>query len=324
MEKATLLIRRSDVGSLNGGGSLVGAVIKDALSLRKALSETKARLVHTNSLKACVIGGISARLAGLRVVWQIHSVISPAKGLRPSAVRIMQQLGKWLPDAIVCNSQVTASCFPGNLRVSVIPCGVAPMQFHPNGHKRGRRIRVGMIARFSAEKGQDVLLGAVERLLSQGVDMELVLAGTALFGEAAYEAAIHERAGAPPLAARVSLPGFVDDVPSLLNGFDIVVHPSVEPEGFGQSVVEAMMAGKPVVVSAAGGSAELVEDGVTGLLVPPGDSIALAAAIDRLARQPEFAAQMAKRAREVAIERYDIAKTTKAIENVWERVLAEA
>ena len=109
-----------------------------------------------------------------------------------------------------------------------------------------------------------------------------------------------------------------------MDGLDIVVHPSVEPEGLGQTIIEAMMAGKSVVVSAAGGSAELVEDGVTGRLVPPGDASALASAIADLLSDPAKAAEMGRRAREVALERYDIRTTARAIEDIYEKVLAEA
>jgi glycosyltransferase involved in cell wall biosynthesis len=181
-----------------------------------------------------------------------------------------------------------------------------------------------MVARFSPEKGQHLLLDAAERLGRVRTDVEYVFAGAAFFGEGRYEEQIRSRAQGGPLAERVRFTGFVEDVPSLLRDLDIIVHPSVEPEGFGQIVAEAMMAGKPVVVSAAGGSAELVEDGVTGRLVPPGDAAALADAIAELLASPRKAAEMGRRARQVALGRYDIRKTTGAIEEVYERVLARA
>jgi glycosyltransferase involved in cell wall biosynthesis len=179
-----------------------------------------------------------------------------------------------------------------------------------------------MIARFSHEKGQHILMDAAELLSRGSGDIDWVFAGSAMFGEEGYEREIRLRAQLGPLTEHVRFMGFVEDVPSLMRDLDIVVHPSVEPEGLGQTVVEAMMAGKSVVVSAAGGSAELVEDGVTGRLVPPGDSVALAAAIGDLLDHPAKAAEMGRRAREVAMERYDVRKTTQAIEDVYERVLA--
>jgi glycosyltransferase involved in cell wall biosynthesis len=114
----------------------------------------------------------------------------------------------------------------------------------------------------------------------------------------------------------------VDDVPSLLRELDIVVNPSIVPEGFGQTIVEAMMAEKPVVASASGGPVDVIDDRVTGRLVPPGDVDALAGALDELLADRPAAVAMGQRAREQAIDRYDIRRTTRQIEEVYERVLS--
>ena len=124
------------------------------------------------------------------------------------------------------------------------------------------------------------------------------------------------------LAGRVEMIGFVADVPALLQTLDVVVCPSISPEGFGQIVVEAMMCGKPVIASAGGAVNELIEDGITGRLVPPGDPVALADAINDVLARADQSAEMGRRARVVALERYDIRKTTRAIEAVYEKVLA--
>src|SRR5437899_6546040 len=102
---------------------------------------------------------------------------------------------------------------------------------------------------------------------------------------------------------------------------DLLVSPSTQPEGFGQSIVEAMLAGKPVIASAAGGPTELIEDGVTGRLVPPSDVQALTRAISDLLDNPTESAAMGRRARERAVKLYDIRETTRLVEAVYERVL---
>ena len=90
-------------------------------------------------------------------------------------------------------------------------------------------------------------------------------------------------AGALGIADRVTFTGFVDDVAGQLARADIAVHASVIPEPHGQVVVEAMAAGVPVIAAAAGGPAEIITDGVDGVLVAPGDVGALARALERLA-----------------------------------------
>jgi len=84
----------------------------------------------------------------------------------------------------------------------------------------------------------------------------------------------------------VGFTGFVDDVASAIRALDIVVHASTEPEPFGLAIIEAMACGKPVIVSAAGGAAEIAELCGGALLHPPGDSAALAGCIERLVCNP--------------------------------------
>jgi glycosyltransferase involved in cell wall biosynthesis len=179
-----------------------------------------------------------------------------------------------------------------------------------------------MIARFAPIKGQHLLVEAARQVAKRHPEAEFVMAGTPLFGEEVYAQEVQEHAQRT-LRRKVQFLGFVDDVPSLLRELDVIVNPSTVPEGFGQAIVEAMMAGKPVIASALGGPVDVIEDGVTGRLVPAGDSDALANAINQLLSDPAAAAEMGRRGRERAVERYDIRETTRAIERVYERVLSK-
>jgi len=289
------------------------------LRLSKLARRQRVSLLHANSLRTCILAGLAGRIVGIPTVWQVHSLVAEPM-MSKQGVQLMRLFARWLPQHIICNSAVTAAAFVSRPdALTVIPCGVDTARFTPKRLSGLRsNSRIGMLSRFSPIKGQHIFLDAVERVSGKYPKARFVVAGRSLFGEDEYEELMRSRGG----AAGVEFPGFVDDVPGFLNDLDIVVHPSVEPEGFGQIIVEAMLCGKPVVVSAAGGSAELVEDGVTGRLVPPGNAQALAEAIDDLLADPAKAVEMGNRAREVAAERYDIRKTTKAIQDVYERVLA--
>jgi glycosyltransferase involved in cell wall biosynthesis len=181
-------------------------------------------------------------------------------------------------------------------------------------------MRIGMVGRFAPWKGQHIFIDAVRLIADRHPDAEFLLAGRALFGEDAYERTVREQARAS-VGDRIRFLDFVDDIPGLLRDLDIVVHASVQPEPFGQVIVEAMMAGKPVIAAAAGGPLDLVEDGVTGRLVPPGDSAALAAAMHELICDRTSAYRMGSEARVRALERHDIRRTAAAIAGVYERVL---
>jgi glycosyltransferase involved in cell wall biosynthesis len=293
-----------------------------AVRLARRLRRQEVQLIHANSLRACVLAGIAGRLVGIPTVWQIHSVVGSALMSR-TGLRMLQRMARSLPSHIICNSRTTAADFdvPSD-RLTVVPCGVDSTRFVPNGMVLHERPRIGMIARFAPIKGQHLLVEAARQVAKRHPEAEFVMAGTPLFGEEVYAQEVQEHAQRT-LRRKVQFLGFVDDVPSLLRELDVIVNPSTVPEGFGQAIVEAMMAGKPVIASALGGPVDVIEDGVTGRLVPAGDSDALANAINQLLSDPAAAAEMGRRGRERAVERYDIRETTRAIERVYERVLSK-
>jgi glycosyltransferase involved in cell wall biosynthesis len=151
---------------------------------------------------------------------------------------------------------------------------------------------IAVVAALETRKGHDVLLHALARAGARG------LAFTALFcGEGSRRAALVEEAERLGLSARVRFLGEQPQVADVLAAADLFVLPS-RKEGLGVAILEAMAMGLAVVASAVGGIPESVEDGRTGLLVPPEDVDALAAALTRLARERDLARQMGERGRE--------------------------
>ena len=104
------------------------------------------------------------------------------------------------------------------------------------------------------------------------------------------------------IADRVEFRGHVDDVEAEYAGLDVLVHTSTIPEPFGQVVLEGMAAGLPVIAADSGGPAELITDGVNGLLAAPGDVVCLAAQLSRLLGDPALCARLTTAARERAAE----------------------
>ena len=293
------------------------------LRLAHFLRANRVSLVHANSLRACVLAGLAGRLVRIPVVWQIHSIVAQPM-VSPAGVRLMRTLARKLPHHIICNSAASAACFDvSTSRKSVVPCGVDPARFHPNGRPTNGTRQVGVIARFSPLKGQHVFVEAAIRLANRHPAVRFVVAGSALFGEEGYEREVRELALRSNRADQIHFLGFQEDVATLLSDVEVVVQPSTRPEGLGQVVIEAMMSGKPVIASGEGGAVDLVEDGVTGLLVPANDVAALANAIDDLLCDRDRASAMGARGRERALARYELSQTTRAIELVYETVLAE-
>ena len=142
-----------------------------------------------------------------------------------------------------------------------------------------------------------------------------------MFGEDEYEGELRRLVDELGIAARVEFRGFCEDVGEELAGADVLVHASIIPEPFGQVVVEGMAAGLPVVAAAAGGPAEVLVDGETGLLYPPGDVEALAARLRRLATDGALRRQLGSRAR-IAAANYSPDRVVAQILGVYGRVLA--
>ena len=149
------------------------------------------------------------------------------------------------------------------------------------GLPRGAPV-VGNVAALAPHKGQRYLVDAAAEVVRHVPDARFVIAG-----EGELEPALRRRIAALGLEKHVVLAGFRPDIIPLHKGFDLFVMSSTT-EGLGTSALDAMACGKAVIATRAGGLAEVVEDGETGLLVPTRDPSALAGAIVRVLRDPEL------------------------------------
>jgi glycosyltransferase involved in cell wall biosynthesis len=121
-------------------------------------------------------------------------------------------------------------------------------------------------------------------------DAHCLIVGSSLFGEGQYERELKRAADELGISSRTHFLGQRDDVPVLMQAVDVVVHPSIAPEPFGLTLVEAMLCRTPVVAATAGAVPEILEDGAAGFMVQPGDAAALAAMLQKLRTQPDLVA----------------------------------
>jgi glycosyltransferase involved in cell wall biosynthesis len=191
-------------------------------------------------------------------------------------------------------------------KIAVIHTGVTLPYLRPARHKKTDDFVIGHMGAFTAEKGQDVLIGAAKELRASLPRVKFILAG-----EGTRLAEL--KRGAPP---NVSFPGFVEDHAGFYSKLDLFVMPS-RSEAWGLAALEAMAFGVPVVASDIGGLREIVEHGQSGWLVPAGDSSALAAAI--LSAYPE-AGEFRRGARERAM-RFSIDKMAERTERFYRSLL---
>lgn len=246
-----------------------------------------ADVVLVNSLLA--LPAVRLARPAAPVAWLAHDVVT-----RPDRLRLYAACRDVLDRLIGVSDAVVdqlATLGPGP-RASVVHNGVT-WPVDPAPRRDADPSVVGLNAVLTGWKGQHVMLDAA-RLLPDGVRVELM--GGELAGDEAYAAGVRARAAAPGLRDRVEVIGHLDDPLGRMRSWDVAVSASTEPEAGPLSVLEAMSIGVPVVASDHGGAPEVLHG--TGLLVPPGDGAALAAAITRLLEDRDLRRRLGAAGRE--------------------------
>jgi glycosyltransferase involved in cell wall biosynthesis len=279
--------------------------------LGRVISEFRPNVVHTNGLKAHVLGA-RLRTPDAGLVWHLHEYISRRRLTR----WLLRRYGSRC-SAIVANSASVAEDVVNSIRprfvVHVVPNPVDMNLFSPNGASvdldrlaglpaaPGNVTRVGLVATYGRWKGHEVFLDALRQLASRSEIRGYIIGGP-IYDTSNSQltrgdlASMIESRG---LQGCVGLTGFLEPA-SAMRALDVVVHASTEPEPFGLVIAEAMACGKPVVTTGYGGAAELVSDGKDALIAAAGDSAPLVEAIARLASDPGLRAAIGERARETA------------------------
>ncbi len=268
------------------------------------------KVLYANSQKAFVVAAAAGLLARRPVVWHLRDILAPPH-FSSTNVRAAVTLANLRAARVITNSRATADAFTQaggrDALVRVVHNGIDPAAFDSITAEMARATRaslgvphdafvVALFGRFHPWKGQQVLLEALVKLPR----VHALFVGAPLFGEDAFASALQAQAAKTGVANRAHFLGFRADVPELMRACDAVVHASVYPEPFGRVIVEGMLAEKPVIATRAGGVTEILDD-ETGVLIPPDDAAALAAAIAALeidpARSAAIAARGAARAR---------------------------
>ncbi len=270
-----------------GGDGDLGMVSRLASLIRAERPD----LVHLHSRRgADTWGGLAAKLAGVPCVLS-RRVDNPESRL---AVAIKYRLYDHVITISEGIRQVLLSEGLAADRVSCVRSAVdatpylAPVDraaFCAEFGLPADALVAGVVAQLIPRKGHRYLLAALPALLARHPRLQVLI-----FGQGPLEAELRAEVEAAGLAGAVHFTGFRHDLPRWLGGLDLLVHPA-DMEGLGVSLLQASAAAVPIVTSRAGGLPEAVQDGVTGILCPPGDVAALGAAIDRLAGDPALRAR---------------------------------
>jgi glycosyltransferase involved in cell wall biosynthesis len=274
--------------------------------------------LYANTAKAVVVAAIVAAVLRKPFIFHLHDIIDDKHFNWPN--RKLLVVAANLATGIIANSKATAAAYRSaggrNVNLCVIPNGFTVDSFTAGTEDEIAAIRratgssdsflIGVFGRITPWKGQKILVEAISRL--PGV--KAVVVGDALFTDEdqRYKRELIDLAQQLGVADRVHFAGFQRNVVPFLQAVDLVVHSSVSPEPFGRVIVEAQLAGKPVIAARSGASTEIIEDGVNGLLVTPGSPEELATAICALLMDPAWAGSMASNGRQSAENRYTLEK----------------
>lgn len=324
------------------------AVLSNALRTARSIPALVRRikrmdvdLVVANSLKSALIVATVAPFAHRRWAWHLHDRLSPDYLPRATTLllRLLATVG---PRMIIANSQAVRSTLPRSARprTRVAYPGIEMTDTEPATDvesalarsDRGTSPIIGMLGRVSPTKGQREFVRAAAIVARAYPSARFRIVGAPLFGEEEYADSVRGEAARLGLTT-LQFAGWTDDPASELDGFDVFVHASPVPEPFGQVIVEAMLAGTPVVATRAGGVPEIVDPDATsdptasfaltgyGALIAPGDPLALAQAVESCLADQALADERAASARRMARSRFDIATSAQIVRAAWRECL---
>jgi glycosyltransferase involved in cell wall biosynthesis len=300
------------------GAGLPGYVVRLWRARRwihREATDFGATVIHVNT-SALLAAALTPRRPRARLIWHIHEIVI--------APRLLSWLFRAVPMAradrvIAISGAVAEHLRPAPAgRVVVLHNGVeARDSADPAIGLPGRRPRIGFIGRLNRWKGYEVFVEAAAKLALGHPEADFVLFGAPPPGE---EGRLHDlrahiaRAG---LADRIFTMGHQPWADRAYRELDVVAVPSTWPEPFGLVIVEAMLADCAVVATRHGAAPELIEDGVTGLLVPPADPTALAGAMARLLEDSDLRGRIVANARADAGRRFTVSRFLDGLEAIY-------
>lgn len=272
------------------------------IALRRALRQHRVDIVHNYLLRANLVGAVSARLARVPVVLCSKRGCHERRGFELVGAKI----GNFLADRVIVNAEAVREFVHGNEgcprdKMVVIPSGVDTDRFRrlPGTHFKGRlglpedRGIVGVVTRMRVRKGVEEFIRAIGRVRETQPEVHGVIVG-----EVSLDESLQALVRALGLQEHLSLLGRRTDMPEVLSAFDVFILSSHD-EGMSNAILEAMAMEKPVVATDVGGTGEVVRHGQSGLLIPPKDPEALAAAISEVLAQPVRAREMGRLGRRI-------------------------
>ena len=281
-------------------------------------------LIHSNQPRSNFFGAIAAKIKNIPIVWHERCL---ERGRFDS-----DNIFSFLPDKIICNSSAVRNRFKKGkgicTKIKTIMNGVDLSKFNPESNGSVTRkefnidedeLIIGTICRIDPEKGYECFLESA-RIISQDVKNVRFLVVGGAFNNPSLEKSLYEMSVEKGIGNKTIFTGFRRDIPQLLASMDVVVLPS-GIDACSRVLFESMAMQKPLVAINAGGTPEVVQDGITGLLVKPKDPSDMAKCIMKLLHNKSLSEQYGKAGRKRVEEMFTIERNIKETETVYLELL---
>lgn len=285
--------------------------LDNAIKLAYIIKKEDINLIHTHTLLAgTVLSRLAGWISGVPVIDHTH--IPYFMNLNPM-VRLYQFLFNWITSRLFCakiiavsesvKKEITRQGSAANKTIVVyngidlgdIRCEKGPIKIREEFGIRANQRIIGEVGRLGVDKGQHILIKAVQKVIKDFPDTIFMIVGEDLTKERDYRKRLERLAGDLGLRQKIIFAGYRHDIMDLMNAFDIFVLPSTFKEGLPVVILEAMAAKKPVIATSVGGNPEIVINGETGTLVLPENPDKLADAIIYHLNNPEISKQMGEK-----------------------------
>lgn len=308
----------------------LGRIIWGAFLLKKIIKQEQIKLVHCNSPRIGYTGGLAARLASVCSIIHVRDIY-----LSPLTSPLKSSLFNFLADKIIAVSEATARSIIAakkNLarKTLVIYNGI---DLEKIDGVKAREVReelkiekeaplIGLAGIIHPVKGIEILIKAAPVILKEFPLTKFLIIGDVMSErEAAYLDKLKAMVKELSLEGKVFFLGYQKEVIGLLKSLDILVHPALYPEPLPRVVLEAAACRRPLVASFVGGVPEIIDDGRSGFLFPPGDIATLARSCLQLLKNQKLARQLGEAARRKIEEKFTLEKHCQQVTSLYQELM---
>ncbi|MFQ5633300.1 MAG: glycosyltransferase [bacterium] len=302
--------------------------VAGAAKLFRVLKKANPHILHAFLTTSNVLGALIGKLARVPVVISSHRDLGGFDG------KWITRANRWtdrnLTDCVTANSQAVRQALvhrAGLDSIEVLHNGIDLDTIYRAKNGMAKRealglqpdeVAVAMVANIRPAKGHRFALQAFQRIAQEIPNAKLLFCGAEV--DAAYSADLRKSVIETGFEDRVKFLGARPDIPEIMHAIDVLLAPSLS-EGFSNTILEAMAAGKVVIASSVGGNSEQIVDGETGYLVPPSDTKILTDRLLHLLKSPKKRREMGKAARKIAEERFSLDRMVTNHQRLYRRLV---